>query len=302
MTCRMFFIALLVITVTSCRMKPAVAPREPASIAEVERIARTFERVAAAHVDAWFPGDTDGGAEAVRALYTEDIVHQDQTFDAHIAGIDELAELASNFVLFFPSAETEVAGQFIGTEDSLVSYEIWDFRLEGHGFTRDDPLVEVDLLETREGLISHWRLFYGLDSIESFRASDMRATDEARALLASYASSWSSKEPSKIAGLYASDAVREDTIFGERQEGRGAIASFADSFFASYPGAQWDLLLAFGDGKGEDPMTGGVFAITVGEGACEVRTAVLLKASEDRIVHESVYYEPDSLIACGWAP
>jgi hypothetical protein len=28
---------------------------------------------------------------------------------------------------------------------------------------------------------------------------------------------------------------------------------------------------------------------------------VLLKASEGQIVHESLYYEPDSLNNCGWA-
>lgn len=304
MTCHIALVALLVCTMTSCMMKPAVPPREPASAPEVERIAGTFEQLASAHVEAWFPASGEGGVEAIRALCADDIVHHDATFGAHIVGIDDVLAMASDFLVFFSSTEAEVRDDFISAEAGLVFYDLWNLSLKGHKFTREDPLLAVDRLETHDGLISHWTLFYGLNSIDSFRASDMRSTDEGRALLGSYASSWSSGDPSDIAGLYAIDAVREDTIFGERQEGREAITSFADSFLVSYPGAEWNLVVPFGDGKGEDPTTGGVFAITVsgaGEEACEVRAAVLLRASEDHIVHESVYYEPDSLIACGWA-
>ena len=107
-----------------------------------------------------------------------------------------------------------------------------------------------------------------------------------------------------VGGLYARDAVREDTIFQERQEGREAITSFAESFFAWYPGAQWNLLLPFGDGRGDAPVMGGVYAIRVsgpGDQPCEVHVAVLLKTSDDQIVHEALYYRADSLISCGWA-
>ena len=107
-----------------------------------------------------------------------------------------------------------------------------------------------------------------------------------------------------VGGLYTRDAVREDTIFGERAEGREAITSFAESFFAWYPGAQWNLLLPFGEGRGDAPMTGGVYAIRVsgpGDQPCEVHVAVLLNTSEDQIVHEALYYGADSLISCGWA-
>jgi len=299
---RTFLAALLVITVTSCRMERSIAPREPASAAEVERIARAFEAVVVASTDAWFPAGLPGDVEAIRLLYTDDIVHHDETFDAHIVGIEDVMEMASNFVNF--PMEAEVTARFIGAEDGLALEEMWGLSLRGHQFTRDDPLLEVDLLETRDGLISHWTLFYGLNSIDSFKAADTPSTDEARTLLASYASLWSSGDLSMVGELYALNAIREDTIFGERQEGREAVTSFADSFFASYPGAEWDLLVPFGDGTEDDPATGGVFAITVGgagEETCEVQAAVLVETSEDHIVHESVYYDADSLIACGWA-
>ena len=107
-----------------------------------------------------------------------------------------------------------------------------------------------------------------------------------------------------VGDLYAHDAVREDTIFGERAEGREAITSFAESFFAWYSGARWKLLLPFGDGWPHAPVMGGVFAITVsgpsGE-QCEVHAAVRVKTSDDQIVHEALYYGADSLASCGWA-
>ena len=80
--------------------------------------------------------------------------------------------------------------------------------------------------------------------------------------------------------------------------------SFAESFFAWYPDAQWNLLLPFGEGHGTEPVTGGVYAVTVSDPRdrpCEVHIAVLLKTSEDQIVQEALYYEPDSIISCGWA-
>jgi hypothetical protein len=180
---------------------------------------------------------------------------------------------------------------------------LWDITLRGYEFTQDDPLVEIDLLETRGDRISYWTLLYGLDTLEKVGWTGERL-DEARSLLSSYSSAWSSGDPRIVGDLYAHDAVREDTIFGQRAEGRRAISSFAESFFAWYPGAQWKLLLPFGDGRLQGPVVGGVFALKVsgpsGE-RCEVQAAVLLKTSDDQIVREALYYGGDSLISCGWA-
>lgn len=298
---RIALLALLVVAVTSCRVERTVAPREPAPAAEVERAAVAFEAVTSVMVEAWASGDV----EAVRELYTDEIIHHDETFGAHIVGIDHVVAMASGFMRDFARMQSQVADWFIGSEDSLDVWEFWNIRLVGHEFTQDNPLVEVDLLETRGDRISYWTLFYGLDTLEKVagRATTERL-DEARSLLSSYSSAWSSGKPQMVVGLYARDAVREDTIFQERQEGREAITSFAESFFAWYPGAQWKLLLPFGDGRGDAPVTGGVYAIRVsgpGNQPCEVHVAVLLKTSDDEIVHEALYYEPDSLISCGWA-
>ena len=294
---RIILLALLVVAPASCGVERAVAPREPAPAAEVERTAAAFEAITSAVVEAWTSGDVD----AVRELYTDDIVHHDQTFSAHIVGIDSVGYMASSFMNQFAGMQSRVAESFIGLEDCLAVSELWNIRL-GHEFTQDDPLVGVDLYETRGDRISYWTLFYGLDTLEKVPGSaTTERLDGARSLLSSYGSAWSSGKPQMVGDLYARDAVREDTIFGERAEGREAITSFAESFFAWYPGAQWNLLLPFGEGRGD--ATGGVYAIRVsgpGDQPCEVHAAVLFETSEDQIVHEALYYGADSLISCGW--
>jgi ketosteroid isomerase-like protein len=292
-------LGLLIVALASCGAERAVAPREPVAAAEVERTAAAFKAATSAVVEAWNSGNVD----TIRELYTDDIVHHDKSFGAHIVGIDRVVRMASSFVAEYAGMQSRAADWLIGSEDSLVVWKLWDITLRGYEFTQDDLLVEVDLLETRGDRVSYWTLFYGLDTLEKVGWPGERL-DEARSLLRSYGSAWSSGDPQIVGDLHARDAVREDTIFGERAEGQRPIRSFAESFLAWYPGAQWKLLLPFGDGQRHAPVVGGVFAITVsgpsGE-QCEVHAAVLLKTSDDQIVHEALYYGADSLISCGWA-
>ena len=108
----------------------------------------------------------------------------------------------------------------------------------------------------------------------------------------------------RVAVLYSNDAMRIDTLFQEKQEGQEDLTSFAEIFFAWYPEAQWTLLQSFGEWNGEAPLIGGTYAIEVTDSTkqpCEVLVAVLLQTSEGKITNEDLYYEPDSLIKCGWA-
>jgi hypothetical protein len=222
----------------------------------------------------------------------------------HYVGIDDFMGMARGFVQYFPSLRRQVTNQFIGLEDSLATYDYWGFSLGGPMYTKEDPYLWVHLSQTRGDRYSSWTLFEGPESIEkSDVIVDKRRFDEARSLLSSYSSTWSSGDPSTVSALYADNAVREDTIFGEHQEGSTAVASFAKSFFSWYPGAQWTLHQVFGEWAGESPTIGGTYAVEVTDSAnqpCEVLVAVLLQASEGKITHEALYYEPDSLIKCGW--
>ena len=200
----------------------------------------------------------------------------------------------------------QVTNQFIGLEDSLATYDYWGFSLGGHTFTPSDPYLWVHLSQTRGDRYSSWTLFEEPESIEKRDdvIVDKRRFDEARSLLSSYGSAWSSGDANLVGKLYTDSAIRKDTIFRESQQGSEAVSSFARSFFAWYPGARWTLLQTFGEWAGESPTIGGTYKVEVSDTtsqSCEVLVAVLLKASESKITNESLYYEPDSLIKCGWA-
>jgi hypothetical protein len=51
-------------------------------------------------------------------------------------------------------------------------------------------------------------------------------------------------------------------------------------------------------------MIDGVYAIHVSDQTylpCELNAIILPKSSQDKIANEFVFYNADSLIACGWA-
>lgn len=253
-------------------------------------------------VKAWNSGDL----EAIRALYTNDIVHHDATFYTNLAGIDAVMEMASEYVHSNPAANRQITNRFIGSEDSLAVFSMSGFQLGGYEFTQDDPALVSYRLKTRGNLISYWTMYYGLDFMEKAEIRSKILLDLTRSFLSSYASAWSSGDPGMVGKLYAGNAVRRDTILGEFQQGSEAIISFEGSFFGEHPGVQWTLLQAFGEGQGwqgEPPVIGGIFAIdSTGPTSqpCKVLAAVLMQTSEGSIIHETLYYDPDSLISCGW--
>ena len=275
-------------------------PHQPTSLADAQRIASAFEKLERAQRDAWESGD----ASTFRAAYTADAVMLDKTFGDHFVGIDQIVGIFDTMLVIAPSWTSQVTDRYIGLEEEITVDNLWNLELGGYKFTQADPLVEVDWLQTRDDRISYWTLFYTLDSLEKiYRASSGRLA-QAGSLLSSYQSAWSSGDPQALSRLYAIDAVREDSLFGERQSGREAVASFARSFFAWYPGTQWSLSLVFGEGRGDAPGTGGLFTIPVSDSngwRCEVRVAVLLQTSQDQITRESLFYALQSLIKCGWA-
>ena len=289
------YIVIPIAALTACAKVSEVPPREPISAAEVKRIASEVETITNAKVEAWNSGDF----EAIQALYTDDIVFTEVTMDVHIVGIDDFMEMARGFIQSFPTLRRQVTNHFIGLEDSFATIDYWSFSLGGHPFTPSDPYLWVHLSQIRGDRYSSWTLFEGPEFIEK-RADvivDKSRFDEARLLLSSYASAWSSGDANLVGKLYADSAIRKDTIFQESQQGSEAMSSFARSFFAWYPGARWTLLQTFGEWAGESPTIGGTYKVEVSDATnqpCEVLVAVLLKASEGKITNETLYYEPDS--------
>lgn len=276
----------------------ALAVRQLPSADDIGTLAAAFEALNGRGAEAWNSHD----AGLIKELYADDIVHADRTTGAHIEGIDDVRSMAFGVVTAFPKMATRITGQFIGSNGGLAVTEIGNVQLGGFQFTEDDPIIEVDLLETRGDRISDWTLFYAADTLEKWRAASPEHLEAASALLSSYGAAWSSGDPSSVGVLYAPYAVREDSVFAESQEGRAAIETYASHFFDWYPGAAWDLVLPFGDSAADPTMMGGIFAVTPeaqGE-SCQVLAAVLLEASDGQVTHESMYYEPESLIKCGW--
>jgi ketosteroid isomerase-like protein len=279
----------------------AISPREPASAAEVERIASAFDAVNAAQDKAWMERDFD----AARSFYTDDVVFTEVSMGDHFSGLDRLIDMQRNFFAYIgPNFTWRITDSFISKNDSLATTDNWGFSMGNNQYTKEDPFLFVGRFQTRANRISSWTIYEGAEYKDSGGIVDKGQFGEANLLFSSYGTAWSSGDPSTVNDLYDDNAIREDTIFGEQQEGSTAITSFAKSFFNWYPGVQWTLHQVFGEWAGESPTIGGTFSIKATDSTnqpCEVLVAVLLQAYEGKIAHESLYYEPDSLIKCGWA-
>lgn len=288
---------VFILATASCGMSHTV-PRQPVKLASLQTAATNFDHMASSLHEASISGDK----QAVNNLFTEDAEAHDRTFGDNAVGPQQIAGLIS--IVSSSSTKTQLMDQYIGLENGLAVDHLWNFTLGATNYTQDQPMIEVDWLQIRDDRIAYWSLYYALDIIEGLGMATSTRLDQARTLLSSYQAAWSSGDTQAVSELYASDAVREDMVFMERQEGQKAITSFVKSFFYWYPGLQWSLTLEFGEGIGEAPITGGLYVIKVNDlngQPCEVHVAVLLQASEGKITHEALYYEPDSLIKCGWA-
>lgn len=293
----------IVILLTSCQIfpKPIPALRTPLSLSEIEDVSTAYGKLAVGMVNAGNARDY----QAIRALFAEDAVMRDRSYGDYVTGKDEIIRLFISVASVGPKWASKFKDYYIAKGEGLSVSDLYNLGLGDQAFTLADPLIEVDRLQMRDSLFTNWTIFYGLDSLEKIKnVAPTERLQQARSVLAAYASAWSTGDPVTVAELYTNEAIREDTLFGEQQEGRKAIQTYAGSFFTWYPGARWTLSLGFGEGQGESPITGGLFSIRVTDltgKPCEVKAAVLLQSSENQVIHESVFYEPDSLISCGWA-
>jgi ketosteroid isomerase-like protein len=266
---------------------PTVMPRASLSASDVKALAVAFDQVAGAQVEAWNSHDV----AAIRKLYTDDIIHYDGS--PKFVGIDAVMGMASMMFGSFPKFSGKLGDTYIGRQDGVDTWQMWNML----GFEESLPGMEFDLIQTRSGLISYWRLFYTRNLMEQVGGTVDKQSVE------SFGTAWSSGDPSAVAALYTQDAVREDTLFGEHFQGNAAIKTFAGNFFSWYPKSTWELLQAFGE-TSPGAIQGGVFALHVADAQgnpCAVKTLVLLEKSSKGISSEKDYYNADSLIACNWA-
>lgn len=298
---RYWIIISLVFMLTAASCGAASTPsRQPVTLTDLQTAETKFDQLALSLVEAW--NSRDG--QSVKNLFTDEAEARDRSYGDHMVGPDQIAGLIAVVSAFGLDWKVQQTDRYIGMDNGLAVDELWNLKFGSVQYTQDHPMMEVDWLQTRDDLISNWTILYDLDTLEELDVPTSQRLKNAKSLLSAYQSAWSSGDELAVGELYASDAVRADTIFMEQQEGQVAITAFANSFFAWYPDVKWSLSFSFGEGMGDAPITGGLYTIKVTDLSgqpCEVKAAVLLQASENLISHETLYYEPESLISCGWA-
>jgi hypothetical protein len=254
------------------------------------------------HMQAW----EDQDVEAILAYWGNETVHEDAGFGVELSGA-ELTEMPAGFFVTFPGFGWKVTDVFVANDVVLDISDGWGVSLRGQDFTEDQPMIEVDRTEvTDDGTLGRWTRYYGLATYELWNANRTRM-EAAYSLIEAYRAAWTSPDPSTLASIYAPDATRTDSLFGQTQTGADEIAGFAAAFAAANPGAELRTGLGFSDNRRavtNPERIGSVFTIDLVDAAgdpCTVRMAVILAVAEGMIFHEEVFWNADSLIACDWA-
>jgi ketosteroid isomerase-like protein len=295
------FICVCLLSACAPTAAKTIAPRKPLSAEKINQVAKSFKDLTDANREAHLAKDLS----AIEALFTKDVSFDDYSFNDHLVGTDEFMNMTRNFLNYFNQLKWKTTNYFISSEKIITIAEFWDMNWLGNQYNKEDPFIHVFLFEPQGNLISSWRLFYGYDFLVE---NDLLSETQANAmgsLLSAYAAAWSSKDSKTVTEIYTKDALRQDTLFNESQQGNKAIRDFAESFFTWYPDAQWTPTQMFGERFYQDkPQTIGsaYFLRTsnpIGE-TCEVMVVVLLQVFEGKIIQEEIFYQPGSLITCGW--
>jgi SnoaL-like domain len=287
------FIFFLTLVSTSCKQQTASRP--PLSIDEVKTISSEFEKVSSAFIDAYNTHDTD----LISQLLTDDIEYYEVGSSPQYTGLSQYVSLAKLFLASSPHFEGRQRSTFIGRVDGFDIWEQWNFRQS----TKENPYLGYDWYQLNDGKISSMWLFWGYEVYVRDFIPNMGATFDHKPLQ-DYASAWSSGDPGTVSSLYSKEVVRQDTLFRENQQGSAAVKDFSVDFFNWYPGVRMELLQSFMLAESEPIKMGGVYAIHVSDQAgkpCNVNAVILLELSQDQIINEWVFYNADTLIACGWA-
>jgi ketosteroid isomerase-like protein len=263
----------------------------------VKAFSTEFERITNEHDQATTKRDFD----RLRQIYTEDIVHHDQNVE-YAKGIENVILLQKELTSYFPNFENRLVSTFVGRDDGFNVEDTWGwapYNYKSNVWSSDYPLKNYSWFTLRDGKISYWWLFYG-EEVFSVQGKPFDSK-----MQKDYAAVWSWGDSEAVASLYTPEAIRQDTLYSEKQQGNSAIKAFATHFFAWYPGVHMTLLETFG----EFPSVikrGGIYTVSVSNSSgqpCNVNMLVLLEPdeSQQKIAQEWLFYTADSLIACGWA-
>ena len=288
----LFSIAALILIITACT---ANKPLDTLDAAQVTTLGNDCREIAAMQIDAWATMDS----ENLRDVYTDDIVH----FDAEPAyiGIKEVIDMANMMYRNLPTWQMSLGDTYISADKCFGTWLNWEVLDR----TKDNPASEYDLLETRDGKISYWTLFYARDFFGPPEKDD--------SLELKFASTWSEGDPDKIKSMYTKDAEIEDSLFGISISGQRKVSNYARRFLAKAIHPNWELKESFDGGKAGFPYKeeypfaseGGIYAVSVTDESnqtCNLRIAIILHRTDDGLItKQETFYAPASLIECGWA-
>jgi len=292
---RLLLVTLLFLSLSSCANTQALKTLDAQ---EVTTLGRNCEALYRSHIDAWDSRDPQN----LRQIYTEDIVH----FDGKplYVGINRVVGMAKGMFEFFPDWQMEAGETYISNDECLGTWVNWGV----FDFTQANPGLEFDLLETREGKISFWRAFYDQNFLEAIP----NGTHIEGEFLTRFANSWTGADIAALLKIYSQDVHIEDTLLGISDTGQQALIAYAEDIFDKSPEASWKLLYPFAEDEGGDitqkgqPFSseGGVFGITVKDNSgnpCEIRVVLILTPDDNgNIQTQQIYYQADTLLACGW--
>lgn len=240
-------------------------------------------------------------------LLTDDAVWND--WGVRFVGRDDIIPFLQIWAMASGSASFRDLATYGGRSGGASTEAVWDMS----GWTRREPSRYIAEWQLRDGKVASVTLLADLTTMEPARLApgadevDPAVPREIRNLTSAYASAWSSGDAAAVGELYAPDAVREDIVFGDREEGRDEIAAFASRFRQWHPDARFTVTEPYGVGKPavpDRPVVAAELAIAASDAdgsPCTVKAAVFLETNDGLIASERVYYDADSLIACGWA-
>ncbi len=324
--CTLACIILLLLGTASCQSAPAPAPtatsvpptvtpaptatavpRPPISAADVQAIAAPFDKVSKAYTEAWNSHDTKNMAPVL----TDDVLYYEAGNEPMETSAISL--IGTNWIVLHdsPDLQDRQAGLFVNRDSAFAIWEMWNYAKDVLPSSPEDPIRGYNWYTLRDGKIASMWLFWEpefmIANTKSEAGGGARFYEE---VLQGYEQAWSSGDPQAVVALYAPDAARHDALFGDDQTGPSSIQKSAASFFAWYPGVRFERLQSFQLALSTPVKVGGVYVIHALDRAgksCNVRAIILLEApiledsSAGKLINEWLFYEPDSLIACGWA-
>ncbi len=283
--------ALFILLATGCQAKPS---RPPLSVSDVKTLAAEFDRISAAHVQAY----NDRNLALWPSFFTEDVQYSEPGNKAFCENIECLVNTDTNVLHRAPDFTGKQNGTFIGRG---IGVDVWEFSNYEKEIDAKIGGYETayDMYKLRDGKIAEYWFFWGEEAFTG------KGATFAKKPLQDYQTAWSSGDPKAVAALYDQQAERTDTLFNENQRGQAAIEAFATQFFAWYPGVRLEYLRGFELATSFNPLrVGGIYALHVTDRAgkpCNVKAVLLLALIKNKITEEQWFYSADSLLACGWA-